>query len=204
MSLDAERHGMAEKTRAEAWELMTEYTASESLRRHMLAVEAAMRAYARMFKEDEDRWGLAGLLHDFDYEQHPNPNAEADPNEHPLFGARVLEEQGYPEDVIYAIKTHAEYLDLPRTSRMDKTLFAVDELSGLITAAALVRPDRNIAALEARSVRKKMKDKAFARGVNREDVVNGAEELGADLDEHISFVIEAMRSIAPELGLAGA
>src|SRR5947209_15687274 len=195
---------MADKTRDDAWRLMTEYTASESLRRHMLAVEAIMRAYAREFGEDEETWGLAGLLHDFDYEQHPNPNAEADPNEHPLFGARVLEEQGYPEDVIYAIKTHAEYLDLPRTSRMDKTLFAVDELSGLITAAALVRPDRNIAALEARSVRKKMKDKAFARGVNREDVVNGAEELGVDLDEHISFVIEAMRGIAPQLGLAGA
>lgn len=195
---------MTEKTRAEAWELMTEYTASESLRRHMLAVEAAMRAYARKFGEDEDRWGLAGLLHDFDYEQHPNPNAEADPNEHPLFGTRILEEQGYPEDVIYAIKTHADYLDLPRTSRMDKTLFAVDELSGLITAAALVRPDKSIAALEARSVRKKMKDKAFARGVNREDVVNGAEDLGVDLDEHIAFVIEAMQSIAPQLGLAGA
>jgi putative nucleotidyltransferase with HDIG domain len=193
-----------EKTRADAWELMTEYTASESLRRHMLAVEAAMRAYARKFGEDEDRWGITGLLHDFDYEQHPNPEATADPNEHPLFGARVLEEQGYPEDVIYAIKTHADYLNLPRNSRMDKTLFAVDELSGLITAAALVRPDKSIAALETKSVRKKMKDKAFARGVNREDVITGAEELGVDLDEHIGFVIEAMRGIAPELSLSGA
>ncbi len=195
---------MGEKTREDAWRLVTEYTASESLRRHMLAVEAAMRSYAHRFGADEERWGLAGLLHDFDYEQHPNPRAEADPNEHPLFGARVLEEQGYPEDVIYAIKTHAEYLDLPREAPMDKTLFAVDELTGLITAAALVRPDKNIAGLEPRSVRKKMKDKGFARGVNREDVVQGAADLGVDLDEHIAFVIDSMRTIAPELGLAGA
>jgi putative nucleotidyltransferase with HDIG domain len=195
---------MVEKTRTEAWELMTTYTESESLRRHMLAVESAMRAYAERFGEDEDRWGLAGLLHDFDYERHPNPNATADPNEHPLFGARILEEQGYPDDVIYAIKTHADYLHLPRVSPMDKSLFAVDELTGLITAAALVRPDKNIHALETKSVRKKMKDKAFARGVNRDDVINGAAALGVDLDDHITFVIAAMRRIAPELGLAGA
>src|SRR5579864_2262237 len=176
---------MTEKTREDAWELMTGYTASESLRRHMLAVEAAMRAYARRFGEDEQTWGITGLLHDFDYEQHPNPRAEADPNEHPLFGAAILERQGYPDDVIYAIKTHADYLDLPRRSSLDKTLFAVDELTGLITAAALVRPDKNINALEARSVRKRMKDKAFARGVNREDIVTGARELNVDLDEHI-------------------
>lgn len=194
---------MVQKTRDEAWTLVTEHTESESLRRHMLAVEAAMRAYAGKFGEDEETWGLAGLLHDFDYEQHPNPNAEADLNEHPLFGARILEEQGYPKDVIYAIKTHADYLDLPRNSSMDKTLFAVDELSGLITAAALVRPDKSLGNLEAKSVRKKMKDKAFARGVNRDDVVNGAEALGVDLDEHIAFVIQAMRGIAPQLGLAG-
>jgi putative nucleotidyltransferase with HDIG domain len=194
---------MRTKTRDDAWELMTEYTESESLRRHMLAVEAAMRAYAREFGEDEDTWGMAGLLHDFDYEQHPNPKAEADPNEHPLFGARILEEQGYPEEVIYAIKTHADYLNLPRNTRMDLTLFAVDELSGLITAAALVRPDRSLDNLEAKSVRKKMKDKAFARGVNREDVISGAADLGVDLDAHIEFVIRAMRGIAPELGLAG-
>lgn len=192
-----------DKTRDDAWDLMTSYTSSESLRRHMLAVEAAMRAYARFYGEDEDRWGMAGLLHDFDYEQHPNPNAVADINEHPLFGARILEEQGYPEDVIYAIKTHAGYLDLPRISRMDKALFAVDELTGLVTAAALVRPDRSLHNLEARSVRKKMKDKAFARGVNREDVVSGAEDLGVDLDDHITMVIGAMREIAPELGLNG-
>lgn len=192
-----------EKTRQDAWDLMTEYTASESLRRHMMAVEVAMRAYARRFSEDEDQWGIAGLLHDFDYEQHPNPNAEADPDEHPLFGSRILEEQGYPGDVVYAIKTHADYLGLPRRTLMDKALFAVDELTGLITAAALVRPDKSLAGLEAKSVRKKMKDKAFARGVNRDDVIHGAEELGVDLDEHIQFVIDAMRGIAAQLGLAG-
>jgi putative nucleotidyltransferase with HDIG domain len=194
---------MTEKNRTDAWKLMTEYTASESLRRHMLAVEAAMRAYARKFGEDEERWGMAGLLHDFDYEQHPNIPAAPDPNEHPLFGASILEEQGYPEEVIYAIKTHADYLGLPRLSRMDKSLAGVDELTGLIIAAALVRPDKSINGLETRSVRKKMKDKAFARGVSREDVISGAEELGVDLDEHIEFVIVAMRGIAPELGLAG-
>jgi putative nucleotidyltransferase with HDIG domain len=170
----------------------------------MLAVEAAMRAYARRFGADEEAWGIAGLLHDFDYEQHPNPDAVAHPNEHPLFGSRILEEEGYPEEVIYAIKTHAEYLGLPRLSLMDKTLFAVDELTGLVTAAALVRPDKSIAGLEARSVRKKMKDKAFARGVNREDVVSGADDLGVDLDEHIELVIQAMRTIAGQLGLGGA
>jgi putative nucleotidyltransferase with HDIG domain len=195
---------MAHKTRDDAWRLMTEYTASESLRRHMLAVEAAMRAYARKFGEDEETWGITGLLHDFDYEQHPNPEAKADPDEHPLFGSRVLEEEGYPEVVIHAIKTHADYLGIPRETRMEKALFAVDELTGLITAAALVRPDKSINGLEAKSVRKKMKDKAFARGVNRDDVIGGAQDLGVELDEHISFVIEAMRSIAPDLALTGA
>jgi putative nucleotidyltransferase with HDIG domain len=194
---------MATKSREDAWVLMTEYTPSESLRRHMLAVEAAMKAYARKFGQDEELWGMAGLLHDFDYEQHPNPEAKADPNEHPLFGSAILEQQGYPEEVIYAIKTHADYLGLPRLSLMEKTLYAVDELTGLITAAALVRPDKSIASLEARSVRKKMKDKAFARGVNREDVIAGAEDLGVELDAHIDFVIGAMRGIAPQLGLQG-
>jgi putative nucleotidyltransferase with HDIG domain len=198
-----ERMYMAERTRAEAWQLVTDYTTSESLRRHMLAVEAAMRAYAKTFGEDPEIWGLAGLLHDFDYEQHPNPSATADPNEHPLFGSRILEAEGYPEEVIYAIKTHADYLDLNRISRMDHCLYAVDELTGLITAAALVRPDKSILGLEAKSVRKKMRDKAFARGVNREDVIRGAEELGVDLEEHIQFVIAAMRMIAFDLGLAG-
>jgi putative nucleotidyltransferase with HDIG domain len=191
------------KTREDAWALVTRYTASENLRRHMLAVEAAMRAYARRFGEDEEKWGMAGLLHDFDYESHPNPSLAADPDEHPLWGSVILEEQGYPEDVIYAIKTHAEYLGLPRKTPMDRTLFAVDELTGFITAAALVRPDRSLEGLEQKSVRKRMKDKAFARAVNREDIVAGAQELGVDLDEHIAIVIGAMREIAPELGLAG-
>ena len=194
---------MPEKTRQDAWDLMTQYTESESLRRHMQAVEAAMRAYARRFNEDEERWAIVGLLHDFDYEKHPNPNAAPDENEHPLYGSRVLAEQGYPEDIIRAIQTHADYLGLPRTTPMEKTLFAVDELTGLITAAALVRPDKSIYNLEARSVRKKMKDKAFARGVNRDDVVKGAADLGVDLDEHIQFVIESMRPISDQLGLEG-
>ncbi|HEX8918692.1 MAG TPA: HDIG domain-containing protein [Chloroflexota bacterium] len=182
---------------------MTSYTQSESLRRHMLSVEAAMRAYARKFGEDEDKWGITGLLHDFDYEQHPNPNGIPDPNEHPLFGASILEAQGYPADVVYAIKAHGEFVGLPRLNMLDKSLFAVDELTGLITAAALVRPDKSILNLEARSVRKKMKDKAFARGVNREDVTNGAADLGVELDDHIDYVIVAMRQIAPEIGLQG-
>lgn len=169
----------------------------------MLAVEAAMRAYARKFGEEEEKWGMTGLLHDFDYEQHPNPNARPDPNEHPLFGSAVLEREGYPADVIYAVQTHADYLNLPRTSRMEKTLYAVDELTGFITAAALVRPDKSIETLEAKSVRKRMKDKAFARAVSRDDITKGAEELGVDVTEHIQFVIEAMREIAPELGLQG-
>ena len=194
---------MSGKTREDAWDLMTEYTASESLRRHMLAVEVAMRAYARKFGEDEETWGIVGLLHDFDYEQHPNPEAKPDPNEHPLFGSAVLKDQGYSEEVIHAIQTHADYLSLPRETKMEKTLFAVDELSGFITAATFVRPDKNIEGLEVKSVRKRMKDKAFARAVSREDIVQGAEELGVPLDEHIQFVIDAMQSIAPELGLAG-
>lgn len=189
---------MPEKTREDAWQLMTAWTENESLRRHMLAVEAAMRAYARAFGEDEELWGITGLLHDFDYERHPSPE------EHPMTGARVLADEGYPEEVIYAIKTHADYLGLPRRSAMDRTLFAVDELAGFITAAALVRPNKSLMDLEARSVRKRMKDKAFARAVSRDDIINGATELGVDLDEHIAFVIGSMREIAPELGLDGA
>jgi putative nucleotidyltransferase with HDIG domain len=184
-------------SRDEALTLMTEWTQSESLRRHMLAVEAAMRAYARRFGEDEETWGRAGLLHDFDYERHPSVE------EHPRVGTSHLEKLGYPSEVVYAIRTHAGYLGLPRRSLMDKTLFAVDELTGFITAAALVRPDKSLAGLESKSVRKRMKDKAFARQVNREDIVEGAQLLGIDLDDHIAFVIEAMRGIAPELGLAG-
>ncbi|MGE3181632.1 MAG: HDIG domain-containing metalloprotein [Phycisphaerae bacterium] len=175
--------------------LLCEYTQSESLIRHMFAVEAAMLAYARKFGEDEEKWGRVGLLHDFDYERWP------DPPDHPLQGAAILAERGYPEDVIYAIKSHADYLpDCPRVSRMDKALFACDELCGFITACALVRPEK-IDGLGAKSVRKKMKTASFAAAVNRDDIVNGAADLGVDLNEHIDFCIDAMRSIATELGL---
>src|SRR5256714_7524789 len=190
-------------SRADTLSLMHEYTASESLRKHMLAVEGAMRAYARKFGEDEERWGTAGLIHDFDYERFPN-NAHSPTEEHPSEGVRVLRSRGYPEDILEAILGHAHYTSTPRESRMAKTLFAVDELTGLITATALVRPTKSVHEVDARSVRKKMKDKAFARGVNRDDVINGAQELGVDLDEHITFVIAAMRERAEQLGLSGA
>jgi putative nucleotidyltransferase with HDIG domain len=187
-------------TRADALALVHEYTKSESLRKHMLAVEAAMRAYARRFGEDEERWGLAGLLHDFDYERWPN--ADRSPTEeHPSAGVRILRERGYPEYVLDAILGHAEYTGTPRTTRMAKALFAVDELTGLITATALVKPSRSVHDVDTAGVRKKMKDKAFARGVSREDVLRGAEELGVPLDEHIAFVIEAMRANSAALGL---
>ena len=189
-------------TRAETLALMHEYTASESLRKHMLAVEAAMRAYARKFGEDEERWGTTGLIHDFDYERYPN-NAHSPTEEHPSEGVRILRGKGYPEDVLTAILGHAQYTNTPRESKMAKALFAVDELTGLITATALVRPSKSVNEVDARSVRKKMKDKAFARGVSRDDVTNGASELGVDLDEHIGFVIAAMQGCAGELGLAG-
>ncbi len=179
-----------------AYALMCEYTQSESLRRHMLAVEAAMRAYARKFGEDEEKWGIVGLLHDFDYERWPNPP------DHPLRGAEILAARGWPEDVIYAIKSHADYLpECPRRSKLDKALYACDELAGFITAVAMVRPER-LAGMQAASVRKKMKQKGFAAGVNREDIVRGAADLGVDLDEHIQFVIDAMQGIAADLGLA--
>jgi putative nucleotidyltransferase with HDIG domain len=181
---------------------MQEYTVSESLRKHMLAVEGAMRAYAAKFGEDEDRWGLAGLLHDFDYERFPNA-AHSATDEHPSVGVRVLREKGYPEDVLQAILGHAHYTDTPRESKMAKTLFAVDELTGLITATALVRPSKSVREVDAKSVRKKMKDRAFARGVNRDDVINGANELGVDLDEHITFVIASMQARSLDLGLSG-
>jgi putative nucleotidyltransferase with HDIG domain len=189
-------------SRADTLALMHEYTASESLRKHMLAVEAAMRSYARKFGEDEERWGIAGLIHDFDYERYPN-NAHSPTEEHPAEGVRVLRSKGYPEDILEAILGHAHYCNTPRESRMAKTLFAVDELTGLITATALVRPTKNVHEVEARSVRKKMKDKAFARGVSRDDVINGASDLGVDLDEHISFVIAAMQERSADLGLSG-
>ncbi len=166
----------------------------------MLGVEAAMRAYAEHYGEDVERWGLAGLMHDFDYERFPNATRSAT-DEHPSEGVRILRGRGYPEDVLDAIMGHAAYTGTPRVTLMSRTLFAVDELSGLITATALVKPSRAVRDVEARSVRKKMKDKAFARGVSREDVTEGAKELGVDLDEHITFVIGAMQRSAEALGL---
>jgi putative nucleotidyltransferase with HDIG domain len=188
--------------RADTLALMHEYTASESLRKHMLAVEGAMRAYARKFGEDEERWGTAGLIHDFDYERFPN-NAHSPTDEHPAAGVRILKSKGYPDDILEAILGHAHYTNAPRESQMAKTLFAVDELTGLITATALVRPSKSVHEVDVKSVRKKMKDKAFARGVNRDDVINGAAELGVDLDEHINFVIGAMQARSADLGLSG-
>jgi putative nucleotidyltransferase with HDIG domain len=189
-------------SRDDALALQHELTASESLRTHMLAVEAAMRAYAERFGEDAERWGLAGLMHDFDYERWPNAEHSAD-REHPAEGVRMLRERGWPDGICEAILGHATYTNGPRRTRMATTLFAVDELTGLITATALVRPSRSVHDVDARSVRKKMKDKAFARGVSREDIATGAEELGVPLDEHIAFVIGAMQRSADALGLAG-
>lgn len=188
--------------RDDALALMQEWTASDSLRKHMLAVEGAMRAYALHFGEDVERWGLAGLMHDFDYERFPN-DAHAADAEHPSEGVRKLRSLGYPDDVLVAILGHADYTGVARQSRMAQALFAVDELSGLITACALVRPSKSVNDLEASSVRKKLKDKAFARGVNRDDVLRGAAELGVELDAHVAFVIGAMRERAGLLGLAG-
>ena len=161
-----------------------------------------MRAYAERFGEDSERWGLAGLVHDFDYERYPNA-AHSATEDHPAFGVRLLRERGWPEDILQAILGHATYSGVARESRMAKTLFAVDELTGLITATALVRPSKSLHEVDAKSVRKKMKDKAFARGVNRDDVLQGAEELGVELDAHIQFVIDAMRARATDLGLDG-
>ncbi len=181
--------------RSDAFALLQEYTQSPSLIKHMLAVEAAMRAYARKLGEDEERWGIVGLLHDFDYERWPNPP------DHPLQGSAILRERGYPEDVVYAIQSHADYLtDKPRVHLIDKALYACDELAGLVTAAALVRPN-GITDLTAASVKKKMKSKGFAKGVKREDVERGAADFGVDLTEHVQFVIDAMKPIAAELGL---
>ncbi|MEQ9408184.1 MAG: HDIG domain-containing protein [Fuerstiella sp.] len=182
-------------TREDNLKLLHEYTSSESLIRHMLAVEAAVRAYARRFGEDEEKWATVGLLHDFDYERWP------DPPDHPLKGAEILRERGYPDDVIYAIKSHADYLpDCPRVSLLDKTLYACDELCGFMTACALMRPSR-LEGMKAKSVRKKMKQASFAAAVNRDDIVSGAADLGVELNEHIDFCIAAMQSIAAELDL---
>lgn len=182
-------------TREEAYTLLTAYTKSESLIKHALAVEAALRAYARKFGEDEEKWGITGLLHDFDYEKYPDMKV------HALKGAEILQEKGWPEDVVYAIKAHNDYHGLPREHLLDKALYAVDELCGLITAVALVRPSKKLEDVKVKSVKKKMKDKSFARQVNRDEIREGAEALGVDLDEHIARVIEAMKTVAAELGL---
>lgn len=188
--------------REDALAILHEFTASESLRKHMLAVEAAMRAYAESFGEDVERWGLTGLMHDFDYERYPNA-AHSPDAEHPAEGVRILRARGWPEDVLEAILGHATYSGVPRVSRMARTLFAVDELTGLITATALVRPSKSLHEVDADSVLKKMKKKEFARGVNRDDVLNGAADLGVPLPDHIQFVIDAMRRSAVALGLDG-
>src|SRR5947208_11306395 len=182
--------------RESAWSLLCEYTQSESLRKHMLAVEACMRAYARKYGDDEEKWGITGLLHDFDYEKYPTPQ------EHPFVGNKILEERGYPEEVRRAILSHADYSGVKRESNMEKALFACDELAGFITATALIKPNKSLAEVDAKSVRKRMKDKAFARSVSRDDIINGAADMGIDLDQHIAFCIEAMKGIAGELGLA--
>jgi len=182
-------------TRDEAWALLTEYTDNPSLIKHALAVEAAMRAYAVHFGEDEEAWGTVGLIHDFDYQQ--NPTEET----HLHVGTRILREHGWPEDWVLAVASHADYMGVPRETRMAKTLFGVDELTGFLTACALVRPDKAVAEVKIKSVKKKLKDKAFARGVNRDDVRRGAEDLGVELGEHIEFVRDAMATIADQLAL---
>jgi putative nucleotidyltransferase with HDIG domain len=185
--------------RDEAWALLVAETPSANLQKHMLAVEAVMRAYARRFGENEETWGLVGLLHDLDYEKHPSQEAG-----HPFAGVELLRQRGLPEPLCRAILSHADYSGVPRESRMEKALFAADELSGFVIAVALVRPSRAIADVDVPSVLKKMKDKAFARAVRREDITRGAEELGFPLEEHIAVVIQALTGIAPELGLNGA
>ncbi|MGA2001957.1 MAG: HDIG domain-containing metalloprotein [Terriglobales bacterium] len=183
--------------REAAWCLLIGFTESESLRKHALAVEACMRAYARKSEADEELWGLVGLLHDFDYEKYPSAE------EHPYKGNEILKERGYSEEIRRAIMSHAEYTGVERITPMEKTLFACDELAGFITACALVKPGKSLAEVEAKSVRKKMKDKAFARSVHRDDITHGAADLGLDLEEHMAFCIEAMKGIARELGLDG-
>lgn len=192
------------KSRDEAWALLNEYTQSDSLLKHALAVEAAMRWYARQLGEQEDLWGITGLLHDFDYERFPTYSLEgSEPTGHPFEGVRILRGLGYPEEMLTAILGHATYSGVERKTPLERALFAVDELSGLITAAVLVRPDRSIHALEVKSVRKKMKDKAFARGVNREDIDVGAAEMGIEIDQHIGNVIAGLKVAAVPLGLNG-
>jgi putative nucleotidyltransferase with HDIG domain len=189
-------------TRDDAWKLLCEYTQSESLRKHMLAVETCVRAYARKNGADEELWGITALLHDFDYERWPNTEHAAD-KEHPAEGAKILRELGYPEEAVRAVLSHADYSGVVRQSALEHTLFACDELAGFLTACTYVRPSKSILDLEVDSVKKRMKDKAFARGVSRDDVRKGAEELGILLEEHIAFCIAAMRENADALGLRG-
>ena len=184
-------------SRNEALALVREYTKSDALVKHMLAVESAMRAYAKKFNEDEEAWGITGLLHDFDYEKYPTPA------EHPFVGEKILAERGYPEHIRRAILSHADYSGVARSTRIEKALFACDELAGFITAISYVKPSRSVSEVDVASVKKKMKDKAFARSVNRQDIVEGAQELGVPLEEHIDFCVKAMQARAAELGLAG-
>ncbi len=183
-------------SREAAWALLTEFTRSDSLRKHARAVEASMRAYAARFHEDAQTWGVAGMLHDFDYEMHPHAP------HHPMKGAEILLARGVPPHVVYAILAHADYSGMPRVALLDRALYACDELTGFVHACALVRPGRSLAGLEPASVRKKLKDKAFARTVNRDDVYRGAAELGVDLDAHIAFVVGALVPVAPDIGLS--
>lgn len=183
------------KTREEAWRLVTEYTESESLRAHMLAVEAAMRGYADLFGEDVEKWGMVGLLHDFDYEKHQGPNG------HPFVGVQILDKQGYPREFRRAILSHADYTGVPRETRMEKALYAVDELTGFLIACARVRPDRSFDGLPVSSVKKKMKDKSFCAAVSREDLMAGAKDLGVPFDKHVQNVISFLVPVEEELGL---
>jgi putative nucleotidyltransferase with HDIG domain len=182
--------------RGRAWAILTEFTRGDSLRKHARAVEASMRAYARRYGADPERWGIAGMLHDFDYEMHPRAP------HHPMKGAEILTVRGVPADIVYAILAHADHSGMPRVSLLDRALYACDELTGFVHACALVRPGRMITGLEPVSVRKKLRDKAFARTVNRDDVYRGASELGVDLDEHIAFVVSALAGVAPDIGLS--
>jgi len=189
-------------TREDAWKLVCEYTQSESLRKHMLAVETCVRAYARKAGADEQTWGIAALLHDFDYERWPNTEHSPDQG-HPSEGAKILREKGYSDEIVRAVITHADYCGIPRGTPLEHTLFACDELAGFITACCYVRPSKSVLDLEMESVKKKLKDKAFAKGVSRDDVKNGAAELGIPIEEHIAFCIAAMRENAEALGLRG-
>ena len=193
-----------EFNREQAWALLTEHTQSPSLIKHALGVEAAMRAYARQFGEDEERWGVVGLIHDFDYERHPDMGGDTPQEEwHTHAGARILRERGWPEEIVLDVLSHADYVGVPRDTQLRKTLYAVDELTGLVAAVALVRPSKSIMDVKVRSVRKKWKDRSFAAAVNRQDIEEGAAALGVELSDHISTVLLAMQGIAAELELDG-